>query len=189
MQWNRSNTIGLASNSCCYCQGVGLRLVYKSHQVPCGCVFRAVFRACLARFRECTASEGIAGTVSWEYTGGPKGCRMYSRKREEYMADFFLISQRTLDPAHFQLFRYYFLLGADWRMCARRLGLDRGTLFHAIYRIERKLGRAFAETEPYGLYPLDEYFGGVVRDEPVKPHDPLPSAVGLRPRFPLQRAA
>ena len=105
------------------------------------------------------------------------------------MADFCLISRRTLEPAEHQLFRYYFLLGADWRLCAQRLKLERGALFHSIYRVERKLGRAFAETEPYGLFPLDEYFGGVSRDAPVKANNPLPLSVRKRLKVPYKRAA
>jgi len=189
MLWNRSNTIGLASTSCCNCEGVGLRLVYKNHTVPCGCVFRSIFRICLARFRECNLAEAISGTVSWEFCSGSSGCRSYARKREEFMADFFLISRRTLEPAEFQLFRFYFLLGANWRMCARRLNLERGTLFHAIYRIERELGRAFAETEPYGLFPLDEYFGGVTRQQAVMATSPKPLAVRPRLNVPYHKAA
>ena len=41
--------------------------------------------------------------------------------------------------------------------------MERGDFFHAVYRIERKLGRIFAELEPYPLYPLPEYFNSVVR--------------------------
>jgi hypothetical protein len=43
--------------------------------------------------------------------------------------------------------------------------MDRGSFFHEVYRIQRKLGRVFRELEPYALYPLDEYFGGSVRKE------------------------
>jgi len=84
------------------------------------------------------------------------------------MADFCLVSRRALDQEDHRLFRFYFLLGADWQLCARRLNMDRGNFFHAIYRIERKLGRAFCELEPYALYPLDEYFGGTVYKGPVR---------------------
>ena len=105
------------------------------------------------------------------------------------MADFCLISKRSLEPAEHQLFRYYFLLGADWKMCARRLNLDRGVLFHSIYRIERKLGRAFAETQPYGLFPLDEYFGGVSREDPVQASYPQPASSRNRLKVPFGRAA
>jgi len=104
------------------------------------------------------------------------------------MADFALIARRTLDEAEHRLFRYYFLLGADWRLCSRQLKIDRGTLFHAVYRIERKLGRAFAETEPYPIYPLDEYFGGVKRDFKVMPSEP-PAAPRRRLQVPFPKAA
>jgi hypothetical protein len=44
--------------------------------------------------------------------------------------------------------------------------MDRGTFFHSIYRIEQRLGRVFAELEPYALYPPSEYLGGMIRKEP-----------------------
>ena len=59
--------------------------------------------------------------------------------------------------------------------------LDRGDYFHTLYRIQRKLGKAFREIEPYSLFPVDEYFGGrtekssvaiipeIDRPEPVHP--------------------
>ena len=167
MQWDRSNTIGLATETCKYCEGNGTRVVYKTKASPCNCVFRAIFRACLTRFRDCAATGTAFGTVSWEFCGGPGGRRMYSRKQEEYMADFCLVSRRVLDDEDHRLFRYYFLLGADWQLCARQLKMDRGNFFHAIYRIERTLGRAFSEIRPYPLYPLDEYFGGTIRKDAV----------------------
>ena len=66
-----------------------------------------------------------------------------------------------------RLFRYHFLLGADWKLCTRKLGMDRGNFFHAVYRIEQKLGRVFRELEPYPLFPLDEYFHGPSRMAPA----------------------
>ena len=84
-------------------------------------------------------------------------------KDEEFMADFCLVSRRTLDEAEYKIFRFHFLLGADWKMCCRRLGMDRGSFFHQLYRIEQKLGRVYRELRPYALFPLDEYFGGTVR--------------------------
>ena len=78
------------------------------------------------------------------------------------MADFCLVSRRTLDDLEHQVFKYHFLLGAGWKLCCTRLNIDRGTFFYRIYRIEQKLGRIFCELEPYALYPLNEYFGAVV---------------------------
>lgn len=79
------------------------------------------------------------------------------------MADFCLVSRRTLDEFEYRIFRYHHLLGADWRLCCRQLKMDRGEFFHAVYRVEQKLGKVFAELEPYPLYPLREYFNSVVQ--------------------------
>lgn len=166
MHWDRSNTIGLANTSCSYCHGYGLRLVRKGKEIPCQCVFRAVFRACHHRFRECVAKGPHTSTVTLEFCRGAEGRRTYSRKREEFMADFCLVSRRQLNDLEHKVFRFHFLLGADWKLCCRRLGLERGSFFHMVYRIQHKLGRAFAELEPYALFPLDEYFSGIVRKEP-----------------------
>jgi hypothetical protein len=47
--------------------------------------------------------------------------------------------------------------------------MERGDFFHAVYRIQRKLGRIYRELAPYALFPLDEYFGGSVRSSvPVR---------------------
>lgn len=84
------------------------------------------------------------------------------------MADFCLVSQRTLDDYENRIFRIHYQLGADWRLCCRQLKIDRGTFFHHVYRIERRLGRVFAELSPYALYPVSEYFEGFTRAEPYR---------------------
>jgi len=165
MQWNRSNTIGLAKVSCALCKGHGMRVVYKVKQAPCGCVFREIFRICIRRFRQYALSETYTSTVTWEYYGAG-GFRVLSRKKEEYMADLCLIAERTLTEYEHRLFRYYHLLGADWKLCTRRFNLDRGQFFHFIYRIEERLGCAFVETAPYALFPLEDYFGPQIRKGP-----------------------
>lgn len=105
------------------------------------------------------------GSVAWEVCGGQEGYRMYSRKREEFLADFCLISQRALDDFEYKLLRYHYLLGGDWKLCCAHFKIDRGAYFHSLYRIENRLGRVFAEVEPYALYPVSEYFAGAVRKE------------------------
>ena len=119
------------------------------------------------------------GQIRLEFHRGKDRRQSYGRKTEEYMADFCLVSRRHLDDLEYRIFRFHFLLGADWKLCCRRLQMDRGTFFHAVYRIEQRLGRIFRELEPYSLYPLDEYFGGTVRKAPVHPFprfDPVPPA-------------
>jgi hypothetical protein len=179
MEWNRSNAIGLALASCTLCEGHGIISVRGDAERPCDCVFRAIFRACYRRFRDCAMRGTQFGTVSLECTHGPVGKHFYSRKREEFAADFCLVTRRVLTEAEYKIFRYTFLLGADWKMCADHLGLDRGNFYHAIYRIEEKLGREYADLKPYPLYPVDEYFGSQIRHS--TPRDPAPrGAQGAR---------
>ncbi|MEQ1949057.1 MAG: hypothetical protein ABL995_17835 [Bryobacteraceae bacterium] len=87
------------------------------------------------------------------------------------------------------MFRYHFLLGADWKLCTRRLGMDRGNFFHAVYRIEQKLGRAFRELEPYALFPLDEYYNGPSRMTPGRAVTLRGKEVPERLRFPVPAGA
>lgn len=163
MEWSHSETIALAKLKCVHCQGDGLRrTTRKGPPQPCHCVLRGIFRACFARFRHCVGKEKFMSKVTIENTDGPVSMRIWSRKDEDYIADFYLVSKRSLDPKEFQIFKFHFLLGADWKMCCRRLNMDRGLFFHAVYRIQQKLGRVYRELQPYALFPLDEYFGGKI---------------------------
>lgn len=167
-----------------------MRIVHKTREAPCNCVFRAIFRACYNRFRECVALGDQTKAVSLEPSSSRRSSgRTYSRKREEYIADFSLVSRRILDDSQYRIFRYFFILGADWKLCCRQMKIDRGTFFHQVYRVEQILGRAFAELEPYALYPLNEYFGGVVKKEAGRP---IPASMARKPsepRFPLPLSA
>lgn len=162
MEWTRSETIGLASATCVYCRGLGLRKAIRSQEEkPCGCVFRAIFRACLERFQRCIERVGYTSAVSYDRSTGPEGNRTYGRKNEEFIADFELISRRTLDKQEYEAFKWHYLYGADFKACTTKMGIDKGTFYHLVYQIQQKLGRVFREMEPYALFPLDVYFGGV----------------------------
>ena len=182
MQWTRSDTIGLAKPACAHCHGYGLRTGLRGKESPCHCVFRAIFRACYARFRECTERARHMSHVNLEICARGKDRRFtFSRKTEDYLADFCLVSRRALDDFDYRLFRFHFLLGADWKLCCRRMNIDRGTFFHSVYRIENILGRTFRELEPYALYPLDEYFGS--QRQMARP--PLAAGVNVK-RMPVR---
>ena len=101
--------------------------------------------------------------VTLTFCAGKERQLTWVRKDEDYCADFCLLSRRTLTDFEYDAFRFHFLLGADWKLCCRKMNIDRGTFFHTVYRVEQKLGRIFREVEPYSLYPLDEYFGGTLR--------------------------
>lgn len=153
-----------------------------------------MFRICYDRFMRCAEEERHVSHISVEPPTGSHRPTSFGRKREEYMADFCLISRRSLTESEHRLFRYHFLLGADWILCTRKLGINRGNFFHAVYRIEQKLGRVFRELQPYPLFPLDDYFNGPSRFVAGRVKAPECREIPLRPqhlRFPLpiRRAA
>ena len=117
-----------------------------------------------------------------EYSPRGGGRITWGRKEEEYVADFLLVSRRHLNPGEFQVFRYYFLLGASSGLCCKRLGMERGEFYHMVYRIMRRLGRLFRELKPYALYPLDEYFNGRTENT-----IPTTAKLTLVPARPIQR--
>lgn len=191
MNWNRSEVIALSKEGCVHCGGHGFK---PGTADPCNCVFRSIFKACYGRFRRCTDSrETGVGCVRLEpISKAVNSPRIYGRKNEEFLADFVLIAKRTLTNAQeFRVFKFHFLLGADWKLCVRQLGMDKGSFFHSVYRIQQKLGRAFRETQPYGIFPLDEYFGGSVRvaktpsNKVVKINTSTPVRPPLRPIMPV----
>jgi hypothetical protein len=162
--WSQTEILALAKESCTQCQGYGLRRSSrKGPASPCNCVLRGIFKACYARFRHCIMRQQHVSTVRLEQVGGKDRRMTWGRKDEEYVADFCLVSRRVLDEEEYRIFKFHYLLGADWKLCCRRLNMDRGNFFHSVYRIQQKLGKVFRELEPYALYPLDEYFGGTVR--------------------------
>jgi hypothetical protein len=159
MEWTRTETIALAKQNCTQCHGVGLRLGKKTALKPCNCVLRSIFRICFNRFRYCASKEKYLSRVSMDFSSrGPEGRNTWGRKDEEYVADFVLVARRTLSEEEYKIFSFHYLLGADWKLCCRKMKVDRGTFFHAVYRIEQKLGQVFRELQPYALYPVDEYF-------------------------------
>ena len=149
---------------------------------PCKCVLRSIFRICFDRFLRCVMQEKHLSRVSLEPHIGRCRPESWGRKDEEYIADFCLVARRALSAEEHQLFRYHFLLGADWKLCTRRLHVDRGNFFHSVYRIEQRLGRVFRELEPYALFPLDEYFHGPFAVSPR-----MPSPRGHVPCIPCGR--
>ena len=167
MEWTRSETLTLATPQCTQCHGSGLRLARKGVLAPCNCVLRCIFRICYDRFVKCVTQERHLSRLSLEPHLGRQRPNTWGRKDEEFIADFSLVARRTLSESEHRLFRYHFLLGADWKLCTRRLGMDRGNFFHSVYRIEQKLGRLFRELEPYPLFPLDDYFHGPSRLPPA----------------------
>jgi len=158
MNWTQSHDMLLATHNCARCHGAGRIREKKDRSISCGCVFRNIFRSCLRRFRHCVERNNPPSTVQLERTTGNLRRAFYSRRMEEYAADFYLVSRRVLTPEEFDLFKYHFLYGADHHLCCRRMNIEKGKFFHDIYRIQQTLGRVFRDLQPYPLFPLEDYF-------------------------------
>lgn len=189
MEWNRSESLVLAAETCSHCKGSGTRKSNREESGPCKCVLRSVFRICYRRFRECANKDLDSSRVSLENSVTREPGGGWSRKNEEYVADFLAIVKRTLTEEEHKVFRYHFLLGADWKLCCRKMQLDKGLFFHQIYRIQQKLGQAFRELQPYGIYPLNEYFSSVRSHSNSKVVSIRSAKSGLSSLVPLQKAA
>jgi hypothetical protein len=117
---------------------------------------------CYQRFVHCVSQEKYLNKVRLHACSVSTGRRTYERAVEDYIADFTLVAKRSLDAYHYRIFRYHYLLGADFRLCCARLRLDRGDFFNALYAIQNKLGKVFSSLKPYALYPVSDYFAGRV---------------------------
>ena len=171
-------------HACTQCHGSGLHIGRNATLGPCSCVLRSIFRICHERFVKCVTQERYLSRVSVEPHLGRSRPSTWGRKDEEYIADFYLVTRRALNDSEHRLFRYHFLLVADWKLCGRKLGVDRGNFFHAVYRIEKKLGKVFRELKPYSLFPLDEYFHGPSRMGPLPALPEARAAMPFHLRFP-----
>lgn len=158
MNWTRSDTLALAAAQCVHCRGIGLRSGKRDGSEPCNCVLRAIFRACYARFQQIIMEERHMGRTRLEVMPGGAWMVPEGRREEEYVADFSLVTRRHLSEFEYRIFKYHYLLGADWKLCCRKLKIEKGVFFHSVYRIQQRLGRVFRELKPYGLYPISEYF-------------------------------
>jgi hypothetical protein len=190
MEWNRSETLALSAAKCSLCGGIGLRSKNQGETSPCNCVLRAIFRICFERYVQCANKNLYESRISLENGATREPGSGWSRKNEEYVADFELVVRRTLSEAEYKLFRFHFVLGADWRLCCRKTGIEKGLFFHSIYRIQQKLGLAFSETYPYPLYPVRDYFTISTRDRnPARIPAVRPEGSDLHEMVPVRKAA
>lgn len=190
----RTVFMSLALDSCTSCHGLGtLSHHFDSLDTPCNCVFRGIFRVVLRKIRHIEAGWHITPQISLRAFGRGQGERTIGRRNEEFSADVYLVAKRTLtDLKDWDLFRFYHLLGADWKLCSRKLNLSRGNFFHAVYRVEEKLGLVFSTLKPYALYPVDEYFAKITRAVDVRPlpipAERYPNGIPLRPPLAIPHA-
>lgn len=160
--WQREHVAGLAPKSCVLCYGTG----YKTYQsrVACTCVRRAAFRILLAEYRRCDST--IANTITSRPADSEMAQRYSQRRRgswgnrrAEFRADFEALARRTLSAQEHRVFELYHVRECDSSTIERLMpSLNRGQIFHSIYRAEAKIGDAARSLKPYALFPLHEYY-------------------------------
>jgi len=155
---------------CQTCAGGGLIRVREGADA-CPCVKRRICRAVVNRLLEIMEQQGGKASVRLDCSSGGTKVKhfSYGRPLEEFAADAFLIARRKLNPAEYNCFRWAMILGADWKVMAKRLHLDRGNYYHLYYKTEVKLGEAWATTMPYSVFPINEYFGNRKGDAEAAP--------------------
>ena len=188
MEWKQSDLVVLAMETCAVCAGYGVKKSHSDSLATCKCVYRNVFRICYDRFKVSSRRKEAIGVPALEHTAAVHTKVNWARKHEEYVADFLIVTKRTLNESEYRIFNYHFLLGADWKLCCRKLKMEKGVFFHSLYRIMVKLGRVYAELEPYALYPIHEYFHGARGKNPVALM-PVRKERSLSEIVPLRRAA
>src|SRR5258708_1237090 len=135
MEWNRTDTLSIPDHRCSLCHGLGLRGGRLDVTQPCNCALRSIFRVCYQKFQACATKEKSLSRVTLDDTGPHTRRAVWGRKDEEYVADFMIVAKRVLNRAEHKLFRIHYLLGADWRLCCKRLNVEKGVFFHAVYRV------------------------------------------------------
>jgi len=198
-EWTRSETIGLASLRCPQCGGIGLLRGLKGTLDACPCVLRKVFRICWNRYRFGRLEQVERGAPIVNIAGLGRRARRqpgaFSFALECYLADFVLVAKRALSADGFGFFSAAYLSGADWKRAHEAARMNRTHFTHVCNRVEATLGRAFSETQPFALFPLDAYFsrpapGSRTAAFPGKvPARYQPLVPPLAQRQPLKRAA
>ena len=159
MKWISSELFLLALRDCNHCGGRGCGGRKAGMPVRAGAPCEVSFAFVTARFRDCVARGKCRTQVSSIATraAARRAAPGAARKKSTWPISSWSAGAASTRSTT-RSFGIYFLLGADWQLCCKRLGIDRGIFFHAVYRIEERLGKAFYETEPYALYPPNDYF-------------------------------
>ena len=146
-QWD-GNVYGLAYRNCHLCLGTGRR-----ERSVCRCVRREVFRRCLDTYWLCRMRAESAGRfVTRRHEG-------YEALAIDYLIDFEQVAHRVLgNSLDWRIFAAYIV--GEWEPAYVRLrtGCTESQFHNALGRIADRVGAAFVELAPYGLYPPWRYF-------------------------------
>src|ERR1035438_936698 len=147
----RSEYLALSQTGCVYCCGLGQ--MRNNPEKTCKCVWRSIARSVLRKFKECATGDSLHPVELDSVRQTGRRAVGFVRKKQNYCADVYLTAKRHLSAREWDIFRFFHLQGAGWKLCGHRLGMDKVTVFRNVYRIEEKMGRVWATLAPYSLYP------------------------------------
>lgn len=151
----RGVVLALSMPSCTRCCGRGVYLARSELRV-CNCAYRGVFDRVMSAFHARTWSAQIY--------------QRQSIKQSEWFADVHIIAMRALDGSDLRkaIYRLGCVEDRDWKIASVKVGLSRGNYFHELYRVKETVGRAWLETKPYGVFPIEDYFSMALPDAQSK---------------------
>lgn len=161
VHWTPDVCWTMAKPSCRMCWGSGVCPSWGRTQRPCRCVYRRVFSQCLHEYQRIASETGASTAQLWRNEGrrtGARPARGWHRPAENFRADFELLARRALSAEQWRVFRLMFLSGHRPMEIFAQQKLSRGRGFHERYKIMEILGQVYAETRPYGLWPIADYY-------------------------------
>lgn len=161
--WPREIGLALADPRCGHCRGMEMVLLRhpdrEARLKPCACAARRAFRDVMRRYQALAARSGMHSKAIFSEVGaGPRRAKAYTRPVEEYLADVEIVLRRVLSADELRLWRLRHAGGRTIGEAARAMGLIVPTAQWRIYHLEEKAGRAFVETRPHALWPVEQYF-------------------------------
>jgi hypothetical protein len=145
----RGIALALAKRECIYREGTGM----LSRSI-CNCVYREAFRHCFRMFFKLEQEPKFLSRVDLT-RDGPRGSRStsdglhnfnFSRPKRRVLRRLLSDDQAHAERRRVESFQAPLPGRRDMEMCCQQLKIDRGPFFHAVYRIQNKLGRAYIET-------------------------------------------
>jgi hypothetical protein len=84
--------------------------------------------------------------------------RGWHRPKQNWAADFVLLGKRAVTTEQWLMLWRVGVLGQDPLRAAASIGIPAGARRHVYYRAQALAGQAYAETRPYGIWPVSAYY-------------------------------
>src|SRR5215831_6787342 len=132
MEGTRSETLALAKHNCTHWHGPGLRLSRTKSLAPCNGVLRAIFRICYDVLSGARGRSRTSAGFPWSLRAASSGPLPGEERTKNSLRIFaWWRAERSAIPSIGSSDTIFFW-APTWKLCTRKLGIDRGTFFHAV---------------------------------------------------------